>query len=203
MRLTVPGNILLLGEYAVTEEGGIGLAVAVERRVRVALHPWDELLIQGSWPGASVSWSPGSPGAPLLGAAVTWPSGPAGSISSSPLLAAVVEATRAWLRSAGRRDAWKTRVTVDSTALFGADGRKLGLGSSAAVAEIILKIEPLVANLGAVGLWLLVAGGIAYTVGTIFYVLKKIRYMHAVWHVFVLSGSVLHFLAVFFSFPSA
>lgn len=46
------------------------------------------------------------------------------------------------------------------------------------------------------GLQLLLAGGVAYTLGTIFYVLKKIRYMHAIWHLWVLVGAVLHFLAV-------
>lgn len=60
----------------------------------------------------------------------------------------------------------------------------------------IFAIEPMRANLGPGGLWLLVAGGLAYTVGTIFYVLKKVPYMHAVWHVWVLAGSVCHFLAV-------
>jgi hemolysin III len=45
---------------------------------------------------------------------------------------------------------------------------------------------------------LLFAGGIAYTLGTIFYVLKRVPYMHAVWHLFVLAGSICHFLAVMF-----
>ncbi|MDP2401714.1 MAG: hemolysin III family protein [Actinomycetota bacterium] len=61
---------------------------------------------------------------------------------------------------------------------------------------VVLAIRPLIANLEPAGLWLLVAGGAAYTVGTIFYVLKRIPYMHAVWHVFVLIGSICHFLAV-------
>jgi hemolysin III len=61
---------------------------------------------------------------------------------------------------------------------------------------VVLAIRPLMANLAPQGLWLLVAGGLCYTVGTAFYVLKRIRYMHAVWHVFVLAGSILHFLAV-------
>lgn len=61
---------------------------------------------------------------------------------------------------------------------------------------VILAIGPLVANLAAAGVWLLVAGGLCYTVGTVFYVLKRVKYMHAVWHLFVLAGSVLHFLAI-------
>jgi hemolysin III len=61
---------------------------------------------------------------------------------------------------------------------------------------VLFSIKPLVANLDPAGLWLLVAGGLAYTVGTLFYVLKKVPYFHAVWHVFVLAGSICHFLAV-------
>jgi hemolysin III len=53
----------------------------------------------------------------------------------------------------------------------------------------------LVAHLSPPGLWLLIAGGITYTTGTIFYISKR-PYMHAVWHLFVIGGSLLHFLAV-------
>lgn len=45
-------------------------------------------------------------------------------------------------------------------------------------------------------IWLL-AGGAAYTIGTIFYAVRKIPYHHAIWHLFVLAGSVLHFLGIF------
>jgi hemolysin III len=61
---------------------------------------------------------------------------------------------------------------------------------------VVLAIQPLTASLAPAGLWLLVAGGLCYTVGTIFYVLKQVKYMHAIWHVFVLAGSILHFLAI-------
>ena len=61
---------------------------------------------------------------------------------------------------------------------------------------VVLSMRPLVDNLAPAGIWLLVAGGLAYTVGTVFYVMKKVKYMHAVWHVFVLAGSVCHFLSV-------
>lgn len=46
------------------------------------------------------------------------------------------------------------------------------------------------------GIVLLVAGGLCYSIGTIFYVMKRVRYMHAVWHVLVLAGSACHFFAV-------
>jgi hemolysin III len=45
-------------------------------------------------------------------------------------------------------------------------------------------------------LWLL-GGGIFYTVGVIFFAAKKMKYSHAVWHVFVVGGSVSHFVAVY------
>lgn len=61
---------------------------------------------------------------------------------------------------------------------------------------VLVSLGPLVERLEPGGLWLLVAGGLAYTVGVAFYVLDRIRYMHAVWHLWVLAGSVCHFLAV-------
>lgn len=45
-------------------------------------------------------------------------------------------------------------------------------------------------------LYLVVAGGITYTIGLIFYGLKKIKYFHSIWHLFVLAGSILHFIAI-------
>jgi hemolysin III len=61
---------------------------------------------------------------------------------------------------------------------------------------VVVAIQPLAATIAPAGLWLLIAGGLCYTVGTIFYVMKRVKYMHAIWHVFVLAGSILHFLAV-------
>jgi hemolysin III len=57
---------------------------------------------------------------------------------------------------------------------------------------------PLLAALPPAGWWLLLAGGLSYTLGTVFYVLKRVPYMHALWHLFVLGGSVCHVLAVLF-----
>lgn len=61
---------------------------------------------------------------------------------------------------------------------------------------IVVSFGPLVERLEPGGLWLLVAGGLAYTIGVVFYVLERIKYMHAVWHLWVLAGSAFHFLAV-------
>ena len=60
----------------------------------------------------------------------------------------------------------------------------------------LIAIVPMVRALPVHTLALLAAGGIAYTAGTPFYHSTRIRYAHAVWHVFVLAGSVLHAVAV-------
>ncbi len=62
--------------------------------------------------------------------------------------------------------------------------------------SIIFSIGSVVKALPSGGIWLLVAGGLAYTLGTVFYVNKKVKYMHPIWHGWVLAGSILHFLAV-------
>jgi len=68
---------------------------------------------------------------------------------------------------------------------------------------IIFAWQPLSTTFQKQGLILLVIGGITYTVGTIFYGWRKLPYNHAVWHVFVLAGSVLHFLAILlFAIPA-
>lgn len=61
---------------------------------------------------------------------------------------------------------------------------------------IVFAFSPLVKALAPAGIALLVAGGLCYTLGLIFYRLKHIRYMHGVWHLFVLAGAVLHFLSI-------
>ncbi len=61
---------------------------------------------------------------------------------------------------------------------------------------VVVAIRPLASHLAEPGVWLLAAGGLAYTFGTIFYVLKQVRYSHAIWHLFVLGGAVCHFLVV-------
>lgn len=61
---------------------------------------------------------------------------------------------------------------------------------------IILAIKPLLQSLPGGGLALLVSGGLAYTLGIIFYAWKKLPFNHAIWHIFVLAGSVCHFFAV-------
>lgn len=58
-------------------------------------------------------------------------------------------------------------------------------------------IKPLYDSLSTQGILLLAGGGVAYTVGALFYSMAKIRYMHVVWHFFVLLGAFLIFLSVY------
>ncbi|MBD2844921.1 hemolysin III family protein [Paenibacillus sp. IB182496] len=61
---------------------------------------------------------------------------------------------------------------------------------------ILFAWKPLVANMASGGVGLLLAGGILYTLGTVFYVWRSFPYHHAVWHLFVLGGSIAHFFAI-------
>jgi hemolysin III len=63
---------------------------------------------------------------------------------------------------------------------------------------IVFAIKPLINNFSADGLWWLLAGGFAYTVGAVIYSIKKIKFHHAIFHVFVLAGSACHFVMVYF-----
>ncbi len=62
--------------------------------------------------------------------------------------------------------------------------------------SVILLIGDIITALPTQGFYLLLAGGLSYTIGIIFYKIKKIKYMHSVWHLFVVLGSVLHYLCV-------
>ena len=120
--LTVPGNLLLLGEYAVLEEGGLGIAVALERRLVVRAEPADELTIVGSRGGFSETWRRSDRGPPGLPSAIV------GAVERE-LGAQGLEGKRPPLL-----------LYVDSSAFFDSDGNKIGLGSSAAVAVGIAQV---------------------------------------------------------------
>ncbi len=62
---------------------------------------------------------------------------------------------------------------------------------------VIFAVRPLLAHVPAAGIVWLVAGGLAYTVGVVFYLLdSRFKFAHLVWHLFVLAGSTCHFVAV-------
>jgi len=62
----------------------------------------------------------------------------------------------------------------------------------------VIAIKPLLTLVPSGGLLWLLAGGLAYSAGVVFYAWEKMPYNHAVWHVFVLTGSICHYFAVLF-----
>lgn len=63
---------------------------------------------------------------------------------------------------------------------------------------IVFAIKPLIDTVPALGMTWLLVGGLFYTLGSVFYLWKGLPYNHAIWHLFVLAGSISHFIAVFF-----
>lgn len=114
-RLTVPGNLLLAGEYAVLEQGGLGWALAVEPRLTVTVQPADDWQITGIWPGGQETW--------------TASQDPQGAGLAGRLFSQLFDQFQ---RTGGRRLP-PARITADSSAFFDPAGRKTGLGSSAAL----------------------------------------------------------------------
>jgi hemolysin III len=64
--------------------------------------------------------------------------------------------------------------------------------------QIVFAIKPLLENLSELGLFWLFAGGVFYTVGAVLYSIKKIPYNHAIFHFFVLAGSLSHFISIYY-----
>jgi len=64
--------------------------------------------------------------------------------------------------------------------------------------QVVFFAKPLANSLSENGLYLLILGGIFYTIGAILYSIKKLLYNHAIFHVFVLLGSLSHFLSIYF-----
>ncbi len=60
----------------------------------------------------------------------------------------------------------------------------------------VFALHPLLAAIGWGGMLWLIAGGLAYTFGIAFFAMDRLRYFHAVWHVFVLAGSIAHYFAI-------
>ncbi|GGW70895.1 PAQR family membrane homeostasis protein TrhA [Alishewanella tabrizica] len=82
--------------------------------------------------------------------------------------------------------------------LSGMKYKKLSLGLYLGLGWIVVvAIKPMLEQLAPGALWLLLAGGLSYSFGVIFYVWKSLYMHHLIWHIFVLGGSVLHFLAVY------
>ncbi len=64
---------------------------------------------------------------------------------------------------------------------------------------VLIAVKPLIATLGMTGFKWLAAGGVLYTVGIIFFANdSRFRHWHGIWHLFVMAGSLLHFVAILF-----
>lgn len=63
---------------------------------------------------------------------------------------------------------------------------------------VVFVLDPLVENLSSQGLNYLIAGGVSYTIGALIYAIHKIKFNHAIFHIFVLLGSLFHFISVYF-----
>lgn len=61
---------------------------------------------------------------------------------------------------------------------------------------VLIAIEPLTTHVPAQGVLWLLAGGVSYSLGVIFFAWHRLRYAHLIWHLFVITGSVCHFFAV-------
>lgn len=92
-------------------------------------------------------------------------------------------------------------IGISLYAIFGSKLRIISLFTYIFMGWIIvIAANPLKAVISNQSWLLLIAGGIVYTVGAIIYSLKHIRWSHPIWHLFVLTGTSLHFFSILFSF---
>jgi hemolysin III len=100
---------------------------------------------------------------------------------------------------------WTVLGIVWSCAILGAVLKSISVGKRVMMSTIlyvlmgwviIIAIKPLYNAMPCNGFLLLVAGGVSYTLGTIFFIRDQVKYNHSVWHIFVLGGSILHFFSV-------
>jgi phosphomevalonate kinase len=113
-RLSVPGNLLWAGEYAVLEPGGLGLTAAIDVRLEATVTESSDFTVEGIWPGGGERWTPDRDGA-----------------SSGNLIESVV--LYLWKNSKLLRFP-QVLIQLDSSQFFDQHGRKRGLGSSAGIA---------------------------------------------------------------------
>ena len=59
-------------------------------------------------------------------------------------------------------------------------------------------VYPLYQAMEGIGLWLIVAGGLFFSIGVLFYVAKNKKYTHAIWHIFVMGGCACHFFSIYY-----
>lgn len=102
---------------------------------------------------------------------------------------------------------WTLFVVIWLMALLGVTYKSIWLsrkGKSATMIYILMgwlcliAVKPLYQGLGNVGTTLLVLGGLSYSIGAIFYSFKNVRYMHVIWHLFVLLGAGFMYFSILF-----
>ncbi len=100
---------------------------------------------------------------------------------------------------------WTVFGIVWSCAILGAILKSIAVGKRVLLSTILyvsmgwiilMVIKPLFNAISFHGFLLLVAGGVSYTLGTIFFIRDNVKYNHSVWHLFVLGGSILHFFSI-------
>ncbi len=102
---------------------------------------------------------------------------------------------------------WSLFGTIWGLALLGVILKTTMLGRIAGISTaiylamgwiVLVAFKPLLAAVELGGLLLLLLGGLAYSAGVIFYAWKRLPYNHAIWHLFVLAGSLCHYFAILF-----
>lgn len=113
-QISVAGNLLLAGEYLVLDEGGPGLALALEPRITLEARPAAEWSVEARMGPQRQLWTPGQAGLPLADA--------------------IFGMAAEYLAAAGLAFPPPAKILIDTSAFFYQDGRKAGYGSSAAAA---------------------------------------------------------------------
>ncbi|MCG8336874.1 MAG: hypothetical protein MJE63_20400 [Proteobacteria bacterium] len=120
--LKVPGNILLLGEYAILEEGGLGIAMAVDRNIAFHVEESDSFKIIRDHGNRQTHWKPEEP-------------------DSDTFLKAIYETIIETLSDDGLvQRIQKCKITIDSSSHHSPTGKKYGFGSSAVIASGLTKL---------------------------------------------------------------
>ncbi len=111
------------------------------------------------------------------------------------------------LLTIGGAAGWALFGTIWGLAVAGVVYKCLFIGKHRTVSTLIyvlmgwlciIFIKPIYAGLGAQGFGLLLAGGLAFTIGAVFYSFRNIKYIHVVWHFFVLLGTILMYFSILF-----
>lgn len=113
----------------------------------------------------------------------------------TPIALAVIGGTQGWVLFGV---IWALAAVGVTVTLIGFKGaRWLEMGLYLTMGWLVVTFgKGLLATMDPAPMWLLLAGGLTYTTGLVFYGWKRLPFNHMVWHLFVLGGSVLHFLAI-------